>query len=121
MNEQDIETPERYGGEPLYDRFPSDYSERDRTFTVAIAGPERHDGEKPNMYVLEARSTQAAWAEALAWHIAAEETPDCYVAAGESFEGVPAGDVGFQWNDLRPEQQGRRDSDRLAPVPLDRI
>ncbi|MET9083686.1 hypothetical protein ABZX77_17625 [Streptomyces sp. NPDC004237] len=120
MNE-DIRTPELYGGEPLYDGFPDDYSARDRTFTVTIAGTERYDGEKPHKYVLEARSTQVAWAEALAWHMVAEETPDCYVVAGESFAGVPAGDVGFQWNDLRAEQKRRRNLDGLAPVPLDRI
>ncbi|MEH0579060.1 MULTISPECIES: hypothetical protein [Streptomyces] len=121
MNEQSIETPERFGGEPLYDGFPNDYGQHHRTFTVTIAGPERHDGQEPYTYVLEARAMQAAWAEALAWHMAAEETPDCYVVAGKSFEGVPAGDVGFHWSDLRPEQKRQRQRDGLAPVALDRI
>ncbi|MDX3069595.1 hypothetical protein PV518_47040 [Streptomyces sp. ND04-05B] len=114
MNEQDIETPQRYGGEPLYGSFPDDYSHSDRTFTVTIAGPERHDGEKPTKYVLEARSTQTAWARALAWHMEAEETVDCFVLADESHKGAPAGDVGFHWNDLRPEHARQQTLDSLA-------
>lgn len=37
MSKTDIQTPERFGGEPLYGNFPLDYRQRDRPFTVTIA------------------------------------------------------------------------------------
>lgn len=114
MDQKDIQTPERFGGEPLYGPFPDDYSHRERPFTVIIAGPERHDGHKPTKYVVEACSTQIAWAKALAWHMEAEETVDAYVLAAESHEGIPAGDAGFHWSDLRTEHARQRDLDDLA-------
>lgn len=52
--------------------------------------------------------------KALAWHMGAEESIDCYVLDDESFEGLPDGAPGFQWNDLRPELKRQRDLDDLA-------
>lgn len=114
MSTKDIETPERFGGEPLYGSFPDDYRHRERPFTVTIAGPERHDGHRPTVYVVNAHSTQTAWAKALAWHMDTEETVNCYVLADDSREGVPGGDSGLHWNDLRTEHQRQRDLDELA-------
>ncbi|MFF2940215.1 hypothetical protein ACFVSQ_10270 [Streptomyces niveus] len=107
-------TPERYGGEPLHAGLPRDYSQTERPFTVTVAGPERYDGGRPTTYVLDACSTEKAWARALAWHMAAEETPDCFVVEDGSFEGTPGGRAGVDWSDLRPECQRQRALDGLA-------
>ncbi|MFF4179678.1 hypothetical protein [Streptomyces sp. NPDC001750] len=109
MNATDIQTPERFGGEPLYGNLPLDYRQQERPFTVTIA-----DGERPSTYVVDARSTEKAWAKALAWHMEAEESIDCYVLADESFEGLPDGTPGIEWSDLRPEHKRQRDLDDLA-------
>ncbi|MGW3445644.1 hypothetical protein [Streptomyces sp. NPDC001076] len=101
----DIETPERYGGEPLYSGFPNEWSEQPRPFTVTIAGVGRHDGESPYTYVVEEHSTETAWARALVWHLSDVQRLDCYVVADESFEGIPAVDSGYAWVDLRPAQR----------------
>ncbi|MER7740000.1 hypothetical protein ABTX34_17070 [Streptomyces sp. NPDC096538] len=110
-----LETPERYGGEPLYGNLPADYRQDERPFTVAVRGPERHGHTGPSggaaRYVLDACSTEKAWAAALAWHMAAEETPDCYVVADESHEGLPEGRT---FIDLRPAFERRRGLDDLA-------
>jgi hypothetical protein len=108
------QTPERYGGEPLYAGLPRDYSQRERPFTVTVTGPERYDGGLPTIYVLDACSTEQAWAQALAWHMAAEETPDCFVLEDGSFEGLPGGRAAMSWSDLRPEFQRLRALDDLA-------
>jgi hypothetical protein len=113
-----LETPERYGGEPLYGNLPADYRQNERPFTVTVIGPERHDctgrSGSATRYVLDACSTEKAWAAALAWHIASEETPDCMVVADESYEGLPQGDHKLGHIDLRPEHQRRRALDDLA-------
>ncbi|WP_405893772.1 hypothetical protein OG272_15975 [Streptomyces sp. NBC_00104] len=114
METNDIQTPERYGGEPLYGNLPADYSQRERPFTVTVADPGRYSTGRPTRYVVTACSTEKAWALALAWHIVAEETPDCMVLADESHEGLPDGERGIHWNDLRPEHQRQRDLDDLA-------
>jgi hypothetical protein len=113
-----LETPERYGGEPLYGNLPADYRQNDRPFTVTVIGPERHDctghSGGPTRYVLDACSTEKAWAAALAFHIASEETPDCMVVADESYEGLPRGDHKLGHIDLRPEHERRRRLNDLA-------
>ncbi|MGW1659107.1 hypothetical protein [Streptomyces atratus] len=114
MSKMDIQTPERFGGEPLYGNFPLDYRQRERPFTVTIADAGRYHSERPSKYVVDACSTEKAWAKALAWHMEAEENIDCYVLDEESFEGLPDGAPGFQWNDLRPEYKRQRDLDDLA-------
>ncbi|MEU0627736.1 hypothetical protein [Streptomyces sp. NPDC005989] len=114
MSMMDIQTPERFGGEPLYGNFPLDYRQRERPFTVTIAGVGRYDSEKPSTYVVDACSTEKAWAKALAWHMLADESIDCYVLDDESFEGLPDGTPGFDWSDLRPEHKRQRDLDDLA-------
>ncbi|MEU5497934.1 hypothetical protein [Streptomyces griseofuscus] len=113
-----LETPERYGGEPLYGNLPDDYRQAERPFTVTVRGPERHDcsgrSGSATRYVLDACSTEKAWAAALAWHMAGEETPDCYVVADESYEGLPQGQHELGHVDLRPEHERRRGLDELA-------
>ncbi|CAM5479672.1 MULTISPECIES: hypothetical protein [Streptomyces] len=102
MNKQQhIGTPQRFGSEPLYRGFRDDWSEQPRPFTVTIAGVERHDGEKPTTYVVNGHDTESAWAKALAWHLTDTGMLDCYVVAGESFEGTPGADWGKEWTDLR--------------------
>ncbi|MEU1853929.1 hypothetical protein ABZ499_32900 [Streptomyces sp. NPDC019990] len=113
-----LETPERYGGEPLYGNLPDDYRQTERPFTVTVIGPERHDytgrGGGATRYVVDACSTEKAWAAALAWHMAVEETPDCMVVADESYEGLPQGRHKLGHIDLRPAHQRRRDLDDLT-------
>ena len=88
--------------------------------TVSIAGPERHDGEKPYTYVLHAPDLDAARALALAYHCAeveheldpatgAPKTPDVIVVEGawDTFTGAPTWPQdlpGFAWSDLRGNQ-----------------
>jgi hypothetical protein len=86
-------------------------------FTVTIAGPERHDGEKPYTYVLHAADLPHACTLALAHHVAENELdvdrdsdaardPDAFVVEGQwdTFPGPPpwpADLPGRAWNDLR--------------------
>jgi hypothetical protein len=86
-------------------------------FTVTVAGPERHDGEKPYTYVLHAADLPQARALALAHHIAENELdvdrdsdapsdPDVLVIEGQwdTFPGPPPWPQdlpGRAWNDLR--------------------
>lgn len=88
-------------------------------FTVTIAGPERHDGEKPYTYALHAPDLQAARALALEHHINEQELavdwatgaprdPDTLVIEGEwdTFEGAPTWPQdlpGNAWSDLRED------------------
>jgi hypothetical protein len=89
-------------------------------FTVTIAGPERHDGEKPYTYVLHAPDLDAARTLALAHHIAEQELgldwatgqqqePDAIVVEGQwdTFPAAPSWPAdlpGRAWNDLRDQQ-----------------
>jgi hypothetical protein len=84
---------------PDVDNVPGE----ERDFTVTIAGTERHDGESPYTYVVRAASQSLAWSTALSTHIRREDTVDCYIVPSESFEGVPAEDCGYHWNDLRQQ------------------
>ncbi|MYR63880.1 hypothetical protein GTY54_49335 [Streptomyces sp. SID625] len=118
MTRKHLETPERYGGEPLYGNLPDDYRQNDRLFTVTVIGPERHDctghSGGPTRYVLNACSTTQAWAAALALHMEVVETPDCMVVADESYEGLPQGEHRLGHIDLRPEHARRRQLNDLA-------
>ncbi|HEV2633545.1 MAG TPA: hypothetical protein VGX23_00270 [Actinocrinis sp.] len=89
--------------------------------TVTVAGPERHDGEKPYTYCLHATDLDAARALALAHHIEQNELtydwetggtcdPDALVIEGawETFTGAPTWPAdlpGRAWNDLREDEQ----------------
>ena len=89
-------------------------------FTVTVAGPERHDGEKPYTYVLHAADLDQARALALAHHIDEDELdvdphsgaprdPDAFVVEGQwdTFTGLPAWPAnlpGCAWNDLRENE-----------------
>lgn len=90
-------------------------------FTVTIAGPERHDGEKPYTYALHAPDLPTARALALEHHIDEQELaldpatgtprePDALVVEGQwdTFEGAPTWPEdlpGRAWNDLRDDPQ----------------
>jgi hypothetical protein len=68
-------------------------------FTVIIAGPERHDGEEPYVYVVRDEGSAAA-SEAEVTHFKAEQgTDDVVVLSVES--GVPSSTCGYAWNDIR--------------------
>lgn len=69
------------------------------TFTVTIAGPERHDGEAPYTYVIEAVDLHAAVIMTQNHHQVEQEVTDTLVL--EVFEGVPSANCGYVWNDLR--------------------
>ncbi|MCX5326319.1 DUF6884 domain-containing protein [Streptomyces sp. NBC_00120] len=98
---------------PLYD-VPADYGQRERPFTVAVAGPGRSMGEKPSLYVAAAYSSAQAWAKVLGWYMVEHETPDAYVVAGESFEGEPQPGDRYFWTDLRSEFARQEALDDLA-------
>lgn len=75
------------------------------TFTVTVAGPERHEGHKPYTYVIDAESMEAAKAAVLAHQMAEEaettQTGDVVIVDRESFPGEPPNPCGYWWNDLR--------------------
>jgi hypothetical protein len=78
-----------------------------RTFTVTIAGHERHDGEAPFTYCMKARTQQEAIQTAIAHHSAEmdqDEIDDLIVIESETYPGKPRG--GYHWNDLREKQPG---------------
>ncbi|MFF4292131.1 DUF6884 domain-containing protein [Streptomyces vinaceus] len=99
---------------PLYGDLGYDYRQTARPFTVAISGPGRHQGELPQSYVVEAHSTEQAWAKATSWYLADAETVDAFVVAAESFEGLPGEDSTVFWLDLRPEFARREALNDLA-------
>jgi hypothetical protein len=96
--------------------------------TVTIAGPERHDSEKPYTYCL--RATDLDTARALAHHIEQNELtydwetggtcePDALVIEGEwdTFTGAPTWPAdlpGRAWNDLREDEQLLERAYRMA-------
>lgn len=78
-------------------------------FTVTIAGGERHDGEKPFTYVVNATSADAAW-KMVRDHFIREQTEanpddvsdeDADVVRVSVEAGVPSAKCGYHWNDLR--------------------
>lgn len=96
-------------------------------FTVNVSGSERHDGEKPYTYVLEAASMEAAKLAAYRFHLWADyaeygtqpavipvwrpDGPDVVVIDCPEFpchEGVPAEDCGYRWHDLRQVEETPR-------------
>jgi len=102
------------------------------TFTVTVAGPERHDGETGYTYVLTAPDETAARRLVMAYHAASHglrlaevridaetgprlrtgfdpaQRPDVVYVPAQSFPGPPtwpADERGRAWNDLRPPEQ----------------
>lgn len=74
---------------------------RPRSYTVTLAGPERHDGEAPTTYVLQAADQDAAIAEAIRIHSTdgGDEPADLEV----DHDGTYPGGVRVSWwfNDRR--------------------
>ncbi|MHB9861918.1 hypothetical protein [Streptomyces sp. YIM S03343] len=86
-----------------------------RPFTVTVAGPDRDEGKAPYTYVVDAVSAEQAWAQAVARHMADEDTADVRVVAAESFEGEPPRNCGYAFNDLRAPVG---DDQEAEPGPL---
>jgi hypothetical protein len=72
-------------------------------FTVTIAGSERHDGEEPYTWVLEADDFESAVEKALAHHKESQEDDDLETVWSQCFAGAPENPCGYYWNDLRRE------------------
>ncbi|MFJ5532424.1 hypothetical protein [Streptomyces sp. NPDC093261] len=70
-------------------------------YTVTIAGSERHDGEAPYTYVVNAPSGDAAWEYVARHHV--EEEQDLDVERVSVELGVPGDGSGYHWNDLREQ------------------
>ncbi|MDX6430128.1 MAG: serine/threonine-protein kinase RsbW [Streptosporangiaceae bacterium] len=80
------------------------------TFTVTVAGSERHNREAPFTYCLEALSREEAIKAAMEYHLAEldeEAADDLIVVEGETYLGEPRG--GYHWNDLREADPTRSD------------
>ncbi|MGC4947745.1 DUF6884 domain-containing protein [Streptomyces sp. DT224] len=104
---------EAFAAAPMYEaRY--DYRQTSRPYTVSVAGPGRHNGERPTRFVIEECGTELAWAKVLAWYMVEHETVDAYVVAGESFEGAPAEGARYYWHDLRGEYARQEALDDLA-------
>ncbi|MEU7860197.1 hypothetical protein [Nonomuraea sp. NPDC049141] len=75
-----------------------------KTFTVTIAGTEQFDGEAPYTWVVEATDVTSAMNKALAHHALSQEQRLCDLEIDplHTFEGLPAENCGYHWNDLRP-------------------
>lgn len=90
------------------------------TFTVSIAGPERHDGEAPFTYVVQARDIPEAYEIALLHHVLTEHEdifrlvlsgpdnddhgePFFTMVEGEhyTFPGIPPETAWYNYIDLR--------------------
>jgi hypothetical protein len=69
------------------------------TYTVTVAGSERHDGEKPYTYVLEDICPIDAVLRVMAYHRLENEDDD--VVPVSVFMGEPGPKCGYFWNDLR--------------------
>jgi hypothetical protein len=70
-----------------------------KPYTVTIAGPERHDFEKPWTYVVNAESEYDAIVKVAAVMGQDLETTDFKFV--EIIPGVPPASCGYHWNDLR--------------------
>jgi hypothetical protein len=68
-------------------------------FTVTVAGPERHQLDKPFVWVLHATDALVAAERAMAHHRSAQETDDVVLVS--VVPGVPRANCGYAWNDLR--------------------
>lgn len=84
-------------------------------YTVTVAGPERHDGEKPYTYVLSAPDMSTAQRRALSYHRAQQGDEDLLIVQDprDTFPGIPSwpqDTEGLAWTDLRdrriPEGDG---------------
>lgn len=69
-----------------------------KPFTVTVEGSERHDGEKPYTYVIDAVDGETAGKLVLELHM--KENDDDDVNLLEVLPGVPV-NAGYHWNDLR--------------------
>lgn len=74
-------------------------------YTVTIAGPERHDGESPFTFVVEAKDEAEAVSKALETMRLYWPDKDDFVLQ-ELWQGVPLETCGYCWNDLR---EGKND------------
>lgn len=75
-------------------------------YTVTIAGVERHDGEKPWTYVVNAESEHDAITKVAAIMAADLGTTDLKFM--EIIPGVPPASCSYHWNDARrriPEEE----------------
>jgi len=72
-----------------------------KTFTVTIAGSERHDGEKPYDYVIEAETAEAA-AKAVTVEFAKQQWDANDIVVVGVKEGAPPPGYRYHWNDMRP-------------------
>jgi hypothetical protein len=70
-----------------------------KPYTVTIAGFERHDGEKPWTYVVNAESEHDAVATVAA--IMATDLGTTDLKFVEIIPGVPPENCGYHWNDAR--------------------
>jgi hypothetical protein len=69
-----------------------------RPFTVTVAGSERHDGEKPYTYVVNAKDGETAGKQVLEHH--KKENSDHDVLLVQVLPGAPV-NAAYYWNDLR--------------------
>ncbi len=69
----------------------------DDVWTITLAGNERHDGEAPWTYVVQADDAETAKEFAIAWHRAVEDCQDALLVDYEA--GMPQDPRG--WSDLR--------------------
>lgn len=69
------------------------------TYTVTVAGSERHDGEKPYTYVIEDERPLDAVLRVMAYHRMENEDDD--VVPVSVFRGEPQPNCGYFWNELR--------------------
>ncbi|MEO3863894.1 hypothetical protein [Acrocarpospora sp. B8E8] len=76
---------------------------RINAYTVTIAGRERFDGEAPFAWVVDAIDIFDAIGNALRIHCTSQEetVEDVKLIGTQSFEGIPAADCGYHWNDER--------------------
>jgi len=72
-----------------------------KPYTVTIAGLERHDGEKPWTYVVNAESEYDAITKVAAGMGHDMGTADLQFV--EIIPGVPPENCGYHWNDIREE------------------
>ena len=78
-------------------------------FTVTIAGGERHDGEQPYTFVVNAASADEAWKKVRDQFIREQNYADPNEVDDEDADvvrvsvetGVPSAKCGYYWNDIR--------------------